>query len=161
MSAYIKLVNCRETKKDIELMDHSGAAFADTEALHRVMSELWVQIKANKEMSQSLLASKLAVRFNYREPAGQITVDSRDGVDMKVVAGPCDVKPDVEMDMKSDVAHEFWLGKISVPMAILTGKIVAKGPVQKALALLPAIKPAFAIYPEVYKKHINGVQTKV
>jgi putative sterol carrier protein len=142
-------------------MGNSSAAFENTEALQRVMSELWVQIKAHKEMSESLLGSKLAVRFNYRDPVGQITVDSRDGSDIKVYPGPCDIKPDVEMDMKSDVAHEFWLGKVSVPMAILTGKIVAKGPVQKALALLPAIKPAFSIYPEVYKKHINGVQSKV
>ena len=44
----------------------------------------------------------------------------------------------------------FGLGKLSVPMAILTGKMIAKGPVNQALALLPAIKPAFAIYPQVY-----------
>jgi putative sterol carrier protein len=142
-------------------MDQSGAAFANTEALHRVMTELWAQIKAHKGMSDSMLASKLAVRFNYRDPVGQMTIDTRDGENMFVYAGPNDIKPDVEMDMKSDVAHEFWLGKTSVPMAILTGKIVAKGPVQKALALLPVIKPAFTIYPEVYKKHVNGVQTKV
>jgi hypothetical protein len=55
------------------------------------------------------------------------------------------------MSMTADVAHEFWLGKISVPMAILTGKMVAKGPVNKALALLPSIKPAFKIYPDIYR----------
>lgn len=142
-------------------MDQSGAAFANTEALYRVMNELWARIKADKAMSEGLLASKMAVRFNYKDPAGQVTVDSRDGQDMKVTAGPCDIKPDVEMDMKSDVAHEFWLGKTSVPMAILTGKIVAKGPVQKALTLLPVIKPAFLIYPEVYKTHNSAVETKV
>jgi putative sterol carrier protein len=142
-------------------MDHPSAAFSDSEALHRVMTELWNRIKANKEMSESLLGSRLAVRFNYRDPMGQMTIDSRDGQEMKITAGASDVKPDVEMDMKSDVAHEFWLGKVSVPMAILTGKIVAKGPVQKALALLPAIKPAFTIYPEVYKKYNSGVETTV
>ena len=142
-------------------MEQSSAAFSDTESLHRVMTELWNQIKADKAMSDSLLASKLAVRFNYRDPSGQMTIDSRDGKEMKIIAGQSDVKPDVEMDMKSDVAHEFWLGKVSVPMAILTGKIVAKGPVAKALALLPVIKPAFLIYPEVYKKDKSGVGTAV
>ncbi|HEY9758488.1 MAG TPA: SCP2 sterol-binding domain-containing protein [Oculatellaceae cyanobacterium] len=142
-------------------MEHSNATFANTEALQRVMTELWNRIKADKAMSESLLSSKMAVRFNYRDPVGHITIDCTDGKDLKISAGKSELKADVEMDMKSDVAHEFWLGKVSVPMAILTGKIVAKGPVQKALSLLPAIKPAFNIYPEVYEKFKAGVETKV
>lgn len=142
-------------------MDQTGAAFADTALLERVMTELWNRIKADKEMSQSLLGSKLAVRFIYRDPSGQMTIDSRDGMEMKIIAGKSDIKPDIEMDMKSDVAHEFWLGKISVPMALLTGKIVAKGPVPKAMALLPVLKPAFSIYPDVYKQYKSAVETSV
>jgi putative sterol carrier protein len=142
-------------------MEHSTATFPNTDVLQRVMTELWIRIKADKAMSESLLASKMAVRFNYRDPVGQITVDCSDGKEFKITAGKSEVKPDVEMDMKSEVAHEFWLGKVGVPMAILTGKIVAKGPVQKALSLLPAIKPAFNIYPEVYEKYKASVETKV
>ena len=54
--------------------------------------------------------------------------------------------------MKADVAHEFWMGKVNVPMAIMSGKIVSKGPTPKALALLPAIKPAYAMYPQVLQE---------
>jgi hypothetical protein len=56
------------------------------------------------------------------------------------------------MFMKSDVAHEFWLGKINVPVAILSGKIVSKGPVQRALSLLPVVKPAYSMYPEIFEE---------
>jgi putative sterol carrier protein len=142
-------------------MEQHGTAFPTTDALQGVMVELWNAIKADKGMSEKLLSSKLAVKFHYREPAGLMTIDCRDGKEMKIYPGDCDIKPDVEMEMKSDVAHEFWLGKVSVPMAILTGKIVAKGPVQKALALLPAINPAFKIYPSVYKKDSGGVKSPV
>jgi hypothetical protein len=60
------------------------------------------------------------------------------------------------MSMKADVAHEFWLGKVNVPIAILSGKIVSKGPTPQALALLPVVKPAYAIYPAVYQSIKNG-----
>ncbi len=134
-------------------------AYANTEELHKVMVELWDRIKADKGMSEELLRSKLIVRFNYREPQGTMTIDSSDGQEMKIYAGDNDAKPIVEMSMTADVAHDFWLGQVSVPMAILTGKMVAKGPVNKALALLPTIKPAFQIYPEVYKS--NGREVSV
>ncbi|HEY9714204.1 MAG TPA: SCP2 sterol-binding domain-containing protein [Chroococcales cyanobacterium] len=123
--------------------------FADTEQLYQVMQELWTQIKADKSMSDSLLKSKLVVRFHYREPDGHLTIDGSDGKEIKVTIGACDLKPDVEMFMKSDVAHNFWCGKENPAAALLTGKIVSKGPVNKALALLPAIKPAFQIYPTI------------
>jgi putative sterol carrier protein len=127
------------------------AAYKNTEELQQVMSELWDKIKADTAMSAELLKAQLVVRFDYKEPKGSITIDSSDGQEIKVYPGECDIKPLVEMSMSADIAHEFWLGKLSVPMAILTGKMIAKGPVNQALALLPAIKPAFAIYPQVYE----------
>ncbi len=126
-------------------------AYVSTEQLHKVMTALWQRIKADQGMSDALLKAKMAVRFHYREPLGTITIDTADGKQINIYAGQCDLKPLVEMFMTADVAHEFWLGKVSVPMAILTGRMVAKGPVDKALALLPTIKPAFKIYPEIYQ----------
>jgi putative sterol carrier protein len=127
------------------------AAYKNTEELQQVMSELWDRIKADKGMSAEILKAQLVVRFDYKGPKGSVTIDSSDGQEIKVQTGWCDIKPLVEMSMSADIAHEFWLGKLSVPMAILTGKMIAKGPVNQALALLPAIKPAFAIYPHVYE----------
>ncbi len=127
--------------------------YASSEELNQIMAELWSAIGKTHEMGPQLLQSKMIVQFHYREPDGRITVDCSDSTEMKVYTGDCSIKPIVEMFMKSNVAHEFWLGKISVPVAILTGKIVSKGPVNRALALLPVIKPAFELYPEIYQKH--------
>jgi hypothetical protein len=41
---------------------------------------------------------------------------------------------------------------LNVPMAIAGRKIIPKGSVQKALKLIPALKPAFAMYPMVLKE---------
>ncbi len=132
------------------------AVFADTDELHHVMVDLWTAIQSDAEMAAPLLSSRLIVTFHYREPDGRLTVDCSDGREMVITAGECERKPVVEMFMKSSVAHEFWMGKVNVPMALIQGKIVAKGPVNKALALLPAIKPAYGIYPSIIEK--NGLK---
>lgn len=136
------------------------AVYASSEDLATIMQELWTEISRSPEMGPKLLQSKLIAQFHYKEPEAKITVDCSDGIEMKVYTGECSLKPQVEMFMKSDVAHEFWLGKVQVPVAILTGKIVAKGPVNQALSLLPVIKPAFDIYPQIYAKYSKTAAMK-
>jgi SCP-2 sterol transfer family len=129
------------------------AVYASTEQVNAVMYELWTAIANDPNMGPKLLQSKMIAQFHYREPEGKVTIDCSNGTELKIYTGECDVKPIVEMFMKSDVAHEFWLGKIGIPVAIMTGKIVSKGPVNQALALLPVIKPAFDLYPAIYSRH--------
>ncbi len=126
--------------------------FSNSEELVRVMVSLWERIKADQRMCDQILRSKLVVQFRYRDPDAVITIDCSDGQEMKISSGPGDQQPIVEMSMKADVAHEFWMGRVSVPVAILTGKMASKGPTPKALALLPVIRPAFNIYPDVLKE---------
>lgn len=128
------------------------AKFADSEELSKVMLELWARIQAHPEMSGKLIASKLITQFRYRNPDGIITIDCSDGKTMNVISGPGGKKPVIEMSMKADIAHEFWMGRVNVPVALLTGKIVSKGPTPRALQLLPVIRPAFELYPEVLKE---------
>lgn len=109
-------------------------------------------------MSNKLLESRLIVQFRYRDPEGLVTIDCLDGKEMKIVVGQTLLKPVVEMTMKADVAHDFWLGKVNVPMALMMGKIVSKGPTPKALALLPVIKPAYDLYPKVLE--LKGKSTQ-
>jgi len=130
------------------------AAFKTTEELNQVMLALWDAIKADKGMGPQLLQSRISISFYYREPESRLTIDCRDGQQMIVIVGDTTFKPVVEMYMKGDLAHDFWLGKVNIPLALISGKIAAKGPVNKALALLPVIKPAFGLYPSIYQSKI-------
>ncbi|MDX1386052.1 MAG: hypothetical protein R3257_00575, partial [bacterium] len=56
------------------------------------------------------------------------------------------------MTMKADVAHRFWFGKVNLIAALTRREMVAKGPIPKILKLLPAIKPAYSLYPEYLKE---------
>jgi hypothetical protein len=128
------------------------AVFADSSEIYEVLGTLYERIKKDPAMSPQLVKTKLVIQFRYRDPEAVFTIDCSDGEHFNIIEGPTDVKPTIEMQMKSDVAHEFWMGRISAPVAILTGKIVSKGPTPKALALLPIIRPAFTIYPRILEE---------
>jgi hypothetical protein len=126
-------------------------AFKDVEELNKVMLALWQAIEADADISARLLLSKISIRFCYREPESNLTIDCSDGQKMKILVSDSERSPIVEMFMKAEFAHDFWLGKVNVPLALISGKIASRGPVNTALALLPVIKPAFAFYPDIYK----------
>lgn len=123
--------------------------FTSTDELNNVMKDLWSEIKANKSMANKLLESKLIVRFNYTDPQGKLTVDGSDGQELKIIVGQTALKADIEMFMQAAVANEFWSGALNVPAALISGKIKSTGPVQRALALLPIVRPARDFYPRI------------
>lgn len=129
------------------------AAFKNSEELNRVMLALWHGIQSDAAISAQLLSSLLIISFYYREPESKITIDCSSGKEMKIYVGDTDIKPIVEMSMRADLAHDFWLGNVNVPLALISGKISCRGPVNRALALLPAIKPAFKLYPALYQSN--------
>ncbi len=135
------------------------SVFASTDELHQVMEDLWKEISTTPDMAEKLIASRLTVQFRYREPEGLITIDCADGKELRIFVGQTEIKPIIEMSMKADIAHDFWLGKVNVPMALMMGKIVSRGPTPKALALLPVIKPAYQIYPRVLE--VRGKKTQL
>jgi putative sterol carrier protein len=132
------------------------AVFANTGELEKVLWTLWEQIKANPGMAKPLIDSKLVVQFRYKDPEYVLTIDCSDGQNMEIISGNGSKKPTVEMSMRADMAHEFWMGKVNIAMALVTGKIVSKGPIAQALTLLPAIKPAFDIYPKIFEQSGNA-----
>jgi len=126
------------------------SVFRSTEELYAIMGALFERLKEEPEISQRLLEGNMVVRFRWRDPDGEATIDLR-RAPIVYQFGPSDLTPDVEMIQSADVAHRFWLGEVSVPRAIATRQVIAKGSVPKALKLLPAIQPAFAIYRQVLR----------
>ncbi len=125
--------------------------FKNTEELYRVMGALFERLRSEPEISEKLAAGDLVVQFQYRDPDGVATIDlTRQPIEFEF--GESSREPDVRMTSSADVAHQFWLGRLNVPRAIATRKIIARGSVPKALKLLPAVKPAFDIYPQVLRE---------
>ncbi|MEW5723936.1 MAG: thiamine pyrophosphate-dependent enzyme, partial [Thermodesulfobacteriota bacterium] len=123
--------------------------FASRAEFERIMTALFERVLADQEIVRGLSAADLVVRFRYRDPEAVVTINLKSSppffrFDDRGAA-------DVEMIQSAETSHEFWLGRLSPVRGIATGRIRARGNVVKALKLLPAIKPAFALYPQVLK----------
>lgn len=130
------------------------AVFESSERLQEVLGGFFQFLLTQEEMAKKLLASKMVIKFNYTDPALSITIDMTGSEG--IITFNDTKKAEVEMSMKADVAHRFWLGNVNLVIALARREMVAKGPIPKILKLLPIIKPAYVLYPQYLKeKNLN------
>ena len=135
--------------------------FQSSDQLVEVLGGFFRHLLTHPEIGPKLVASHLILRFNYKEPDASLTVDlsgsqpvvsgNSGKLAQGAVEGEAPRAPEIEMSMKADVAHRFWLGQVNLVVALARREIIAKGPIPKILKLLPIIKPAFQLYPEYIK----------
>jgi hypothetical protein len=133
------------------------SAFNSKDELVDVLSALWDEIFNAPAIMEKISAEKLIVKFRFTDFGTDFYVDNKGDAPRYYWDPPDDVDFDVEMIQTSDTSHQFWLQKLKVPTAIATRKVIAKGSVQKALKLIPALKPAFALYPMDNKTILDSV----
>ena len=129
--------------------------FKSSEELLACIGLLYNTAKADARVAPKIKDSHLVIQFRYEEPHGVATINaaappSQPGAYFDVIWGDdSGLKPDVEMSMKADIAHQFWHGKINLMAALARRQIVAKGPIPKILKLLPAVEPMYEMYPRL------------
>ena len=117
--------------------------FRDTDHFYEVYIPFFEKVRDDPVMGPPIFDSGLVVKFVYKEPDAEITVDCPN---KQVYGGDTEIEPMLAMTMKADVAHRFWLGKVNLMAAITKRDIIAKGPIAAAMKLLPKIKSAFPMY---------------
>jgi hypothetical protein len=127
--------------------------FASAEELYKFAGGIFEEALADPEVGEEFARSGVVLRFHHTEPTAEFTVDMPN---KKVVYGADGPKPSVEMFMKGDVAHRFWLGKINVSVALAKGQMRAKGPIPKILKLVPIAKKLFPRYLELLQRAGRG-----
>jgi putative sterol carrier protein len=124
------------------------AVFKDQAEVYQYIGGIFEEALADPELGQKFAASGVILRVTYSDPDSVLTVDMPSkkvfyGEDAQ--NGP---KPVVEMSMKADVAHRFWLGEVNITTAMAKGQVKAKGPIPKILKLVPLTKILFPRYRE-------------
>lgn len=71
---------------------------------------------------------------------------------LEIAFGEVSVQPELTFEMKAEVAHRFWLGKVNLPTALARQQIKARGPLSKALKLLPTLQKLFPRYEQFLKE---------
>jgi putative sterol carrier protein len=128
------------------------AYFKDAQEVYDVIGKLFVEINSDEELAPKFRKANTIVRYEYREPESAITVRLQEGQPGDVDFGDSGMEPEVTMAMEADTAHQFWLGRVNVTVALARGQIKAQGPVAKILKLVPLTKP---IYPR-YKAQLEA-----
>jgi hypothetical protein len=133
------------------------AEFRDSEQLYRCLGALFEKLLIHPVVQPKLRASNLVMRFEYKDPDAIITADCSKDYESDAEVGPvffgdCEIKPTITFRLKSRVAHKFWLGEVNLLIAIAKRDIVVRGALHRVLTLLPAITPAYEIYPKVLEE---------
>ena len=126
----------------------------DPSHLKQVLGGFFEMLAADSNIGPKLLASKLILKFIYREPDASITIDLT-GDKAVFTFDDAAKKPVVEMGMKADTDHKLWMGDVNLVIALARREITAKGPIPSILKLLPIIKPAYKLYPEYVQGKIS------
>lgn len=135
--------------------------FKDSKQFYDTVGELMQRAKTDPAIGPKIAKSGVILQFKYTDPEAMTTVNAKakptqPGAFVDVFNGPTDLKPDIEMTMAADVAHQFWQGKVNLVEALMKKKILLKGNQLKVLGLLPAVEPLYEKYPELLKEKGYG-----
>jgi hypothetical protein len=131
--------------------------FRDSKQFYDCVGELMDRAKKDPKVGPKIAKSGIVIQFRYADPEAMTTVNAKikptqPGAFVDVIHGPCDLKPDVVMSMKADVAHAFWHGRVNLISALSKKEIIATGPIPKILKLLPAVQPLYSVYPALLRE---------
>jgi len=127
------------------------------EQMYSIITTFSEKIFSNPAVGPKMKTAGMVLRMEYYDPENwgdvepEITIEfGKDPIEMH--KGSCDVEPKVILRMHSDIAHRFWMQRISMMVALARRQMVAKGPIAQVMRLLPIIKPGYPMYKESLKE---------
>lgn len=131
------------------------AIYESDEQLYACFQKLFAQIEEEDDTAaESLLKSKLSIRFQCSEPTAAITIDARKKK-VDIFYGATRVKPILDIKLSADTLHEILLGEIGLSKAMGSGRMKPKGPIWKSVALEPLLHDAQRLYPQVIEECLS------
>jgi len=123
--------------------------FSSAEEAEKVYLGFFSHITQHPELRGKFVESGASFRANYTDPDSAVSVDaSQDPPVVKVGAAAKAAEVDVALFMTADDGHKFWMGDLNIPMAMARRKVKIEGSVGTLLKMLPAMQPAFSMYPD-------------
>jgi hypothetical protein len=119
--------------------------FKDAAELYDYVGGIFDAAMADDEVGPKFAASEVVLKLVYTDPDAQLVVDMPNRTVYRGAAGDA-LKPTVQMFMKADVGHQFWLGNVNISTALAKGQMRAKGPIPKILKLVPLARSLFPNY---------------
>ena len=128
------------------------AIYTSDKQLYACFETLFGRIdEVDKKAAESLLKSKLSIRFRCSDPTADIFIDARKKP-VQISYGTTKVKPVLDIKLSADTLHDILLGNIGLSKAMGSGRMKPKGPIWKSVALEPLLHDAQELYPEVLEE---------
>ena len=125
-------------------------AFKSSKEFREVMDRTFGLMSADPDMGPKLRDAETPQRFEFPDLdlVVNVTYNDDDTEDCLKWEWTDDVawKPEVSMEMDSEVANRYFQGKENIAMAIARRRIKTSGNVKKALEIIPITKPVFGLY---------------
>jgi hypothetical protein len=134
--------------------------FADAGDVYATLGTMLEEVVGDEDLGPAFSRADCVVRWVYTSPAAEITAKFVHGEETRVDFGPSDLSPDVTMTMDADIAHRFWLGQVNVALALTRGQIVATGPVDRILRLVPLASRAFPVYRQLLEAQGRPIEAQ-
>ena len=127
--------------------------FKNADEVYEYLGKIFQVSMEDPELSPKLRKVGSVLKLNQTDPESMILIDFGEGIVQLGADGePKVTRPiDAELDMKADVAHRFWLGKVNVALAMAKGDIKNKGKVSAVMKVVPITKPLFATYEQILR----------
>ena len=121
--------------------------FADAEGFQDTLGVFLAQAMRDPKVGGAFAATNALVKIVFDDPATIMWMDCRVATPIVTCEPHAHTEePDLLLAMSADSGHRFWLGKLSLPVALTSRKVKVKGPVSMLMRLLPALKPVFSQY---------------
>lgn len=127
--------------------------FKNSDEVYEYLGKIFQVSMQDPDLGPKLRKVGSVLKLNQTDPESMILIDFGEGIVQLGVDGePKVTRPiDAELDMKADVAHRFWLGKVNVALAMAKGDIKNKGKVSAVMKVVPITKPLFATYEQILR----------
>lgn len=127
--------------------------FADAADVQDCIGKMFERMVDDPEIIKNTEKSGLVIRLNYSDPDCTFLVDFPGRSVLSGDEAANAMNATVDLYMKCDDAHRFWLGKLNFPVAMAQRKARMEGSTAKALKLLPLTKKLFAAYEELLREN--------
>lgn len=123
--------------------------FNDAEQVALMAKELWETVLNDEESAEMVRKNGLTVFTEFSDPEAYIWISP----DKVIIGEAAQKKSVIKLSMAWEVANDLYSDNLGLTEAISSGKMKVKGPLLKLMKIVPLLKKAHIIWPDVCKKN--------
>ena len=128
------------------------AIYQSSEQLYTCAEAFFNRLRVSYPQAEDAVKkAKTLIHISCTGPDMEFLVNGRRDP-VEIVYGPSKIRPEVSVEMTSDILHQILTGELSLPKAAATRKLKVKGPVWKTFPLAELFERGQEVYPDILRE---------